>query len=442
MKKETPKKGVAMDVVIPEAFLHSVWRFKLLRVESLCSSSGEKIQILHGGSLNFAAGPDFFNARIKIGNQLWAGNVEMHVKSSDWYGHKHEKDPNYDNVILHVVWVYDVPVFRKNNAEISTLVLQDFVLPEALENFKGLFSKKQRWILCEKDISSVSTMHMHTWMTRLYTERLERKTREIEALLIERKNDWEAVLFLLLAKNFGTVLNGGAFLNMAFSFDFSVLRKLQSKKRGLEILFLGQAGFFETEHEDAFFMACKKEYRYYQQKFSLQPIFNKQFQFFRTRPSNFPTIRISQLATLYQGRPHLFSDVLKCKDLEGFYDLFQVETSKHWETHYVFGNSSSKRRKKLSKSFVDVLIVNTVIPLKFAYAMFQKGDAFEDLERLVQMISPESNAIVDQFKKLGVKVSSAMESQSLLELKNRYCDAKKCLQCTVGLQILRRSDVF
>ena len=232
MKNETPKKGVATGFVIPEAFLHSIWRFKLFKTEALCSSSGEKIQMLHGGTQNLSAGPDFFNAKIKIGNQLWVGNVEMHVKSSDWYAHKHEKDPNYDNVILHVVWEYDVPIFRKNNEEISTLILQNFVLSETLENFKELFRKKQRWILCEKDISSISSFYMRAWLTRLYTERLERKTKEIAVLLSATKNDWEAVLFVLLAKNFGTVLNGGAFLNMARSFDFSVLRKLQKKESG------------------------------------------------------------------------------------------------------------------------------------------------------------------------------------------------------------------
>lgn len=440
MKNETPKKGVATGFVIPEAFLHSIWRFKLFKTEALCSSSGEKIQMLHGGTQNLSAGPDFFNAKIKIGNQLWAGNVEMHVKSSDWYAHKHEKDPNYDNVILHVVWEYDVPIFRKNNEEISTLILQNFVLSETLENFKELFRKKQRWILCEKDISSISSFYMRAWLTRLYTERLERKTEEIAVLLSATKNDWEAVLFVLLAKNFGTVLNGGAFLNMARSFDFSVLRKLQKKESGIETLLMGQAGFFEKNVEDAHFIACRKEYQYLQKKFCLQPVFNKQFQYFRTRPSNFPTLRISQLSELYQGHPHLFSEVLQRAGLEEFYDLFQTSASEYWDTHYVFGSPSKKRRKKISKSFVDLLVVNTVVPLKFAYGFFQKSSSFEGLEILIQSVKPESNSIIEHFKKLGVEVFSALESQSLLELKNHYCDSKKCLECSIGIQLLKETS--
>jgi hypothetical protein len=440
MKNETPKKGVATDFVVPEAFLHSIWRFKLFKLEALCSSSGEKIQMLHGGTQNLSAGPDFFNAKIKIGNQLWVGNVEMHVKSSDWYAHKHERDPNYDNVILHVVWEYDVPIFRKNNEEISTLILQNFVLSETLENFKELFRKKQRWILCEKDISSISSLYMRAWLTRLYTERLERKTEEIAVLLSATKNNWEAVLFVLLAKNFGTVLNGGAFLNMARSFDFSVLRKLQKKESGIETLLMGQAGFFEKNVEDAHFIACRNEYRYLQKKFCLQPVFNKQFQFFRTRPSNFPTLRISQLAELYQGHPHLFSEVLQRASLEEFYDLLQTSASEYWDTHYVFGSPSKKRRKKISKSFVDLLVVNTVVPLKFAYGFFQKSSSFEGLEILIQSVKPESNSIIEHFKNLGVEVLSALESQSLLELKNHYCDSKKCLECSIGIKILKETS--
>jgi hypothetical protein len=440
MKNETPKRGVATGLVVPEAFLHFIWRFKLFETRALCSSSGERIQMLHEGSLNLYAGPDFFNAKVKIGNQLWAGNIEMHVKSSDWYTHGHEKDPNYDSVILHVVWEYDVPVFRKNNEEISTLIVQNFVLPETWRNFKELFRKKQRWILCEKDISSVSYFHMRAWFTRLYTERLEKKSKEIGLLLSATKNDWEAVLFVLLAKNFGTVLNGGAFFNLAQSFDFSVLRKLQKKERGIETLLMGQAGFFERNMEDAYFEACQKEYQYVQQKFCLQPLFNKQFQFFRTRPANFPTIRISQLSELYQGHPHLFSEVLKVNDLEGFYKLFQISASEYWNTHYVFGSSSKRRIKKVSKSFVDLLIVNTIVPLKFAYGFFQKSNRFEDFESMLQSVRPESNAIIEHFKKLGVQVSSAMESQSLLEMKKYYCDQKKCLQCSIGTQILKGSS--
>jgi hypothetical protein len=364
----------------------------------------------------------------------------MHVKSSDWYAHKHERDPNYDNVILHVVWEYDVPIFRKNNEEISTLILQNFVLSETLENFKELFRKKQRWILCEKDISSISSLYMRAWLTRLYTERLERKTEEIAVLLSATKNNWEAVLFVLLAKNFGTVLNGGAFLNMARSFDFSVLRKLQKKESGIETLLMGQAGFFEKNVEDAHFIACRNEYRYLQKKFCLQPVFNKQFQFFRTRPSNFPTLRISQLAELYQGHPHLFSEVLQRASLEEFYDLLQTSASEYWDTHYVFGSPSKKRRKKISKSFVDLLVVNTVVPLKFAYGFFQKSSSFEGLEILIQSVKPESNSIIEHFKNLGVEVLSALESQSLLELKNHYCDSKKCLECSIGIKILKETS--
>ena len=245
------------------------------------------------GQHNFNSGPDFFNAKLQIGNQLWAGNVEVHIKSSDWFLHNHEQDKAYDSVILHVVWEHDTDVFRKDNTSIPTLQLRDFTNKAVLNNYEKLFSKNGKWINCENDFALVDDFVLINWLERLYFERLERKLETIKMLLEETKNDWEAVLFIMLAKNFGLKVNGESFYSLAKSIDFSVVRKSQSNLTAIEALLFGQAGMLVDDLEIAYYLQLQKEYQFLKQKFKLKNNGVLPIQFFRLRPPNFPTIRLS-----------------------------------------------------------------------------------------------------------------------------------------------------
>lgn len=420
-----------------EDFLHYVWRYQLFATTNLKTTENNLISVIKKGMYNTNAGPDFKNAQIKIDNQLWAGNVEIHLKSSDWYAHHHEVDKNYDAVILHVVWEDDVPVFMKNNTKIPTLVLKDVVLPLTVKNYKNLFAAQPRWIFCENEIAAVDSFILNNWKERLFFERLERKSNEIKEFLNACNNDFEAVLFKMLAKNFGLKINGEAFLSLANSFNYLVLKKVQFNKNTLAALLFGQAGFLEDRVEEAYFTELKKEYRYLQHKYDLQPIDKKQFSFFRMRPSNFPTIRIAQLISLYHKNQNLFSKIIKVNNLEAFYDLFSVDVPMFWKTHYTFEKEAKSSPKKITKPFVDLLIINTIIPLKFLYQKNKKGACEDEILAIIKNIKPEKNSIISKFKTLKITSESAFETQSLLELKNNYCAKKRCLQCALGLTILK-----
>jgi Protein of unknown function (DUF2851) len=422
--------------MMQEDFLHYIWKHKKFDVSNIKTTDNEIINLQSVGQHNFNSGPDFFNTQLEIDNQLWAGNVEIHIKSSDWFLHNHEQDKAYDNVILHVVWEHDIDVFRNNNSKIPTLELKHYVARLALDNYEKLIAKADKWINCEHDFSSVNDFDISNWLERLYLERLERKSEDINALLIASKNDWEAVLFKMLAKNFGLKVNGEAFLSLANSMDFSIIRKVQSNRTSLEALLFGQAKLLEEDVQEPYYLELVKEYQFLKQKFSLAHENVETVQFFRLRPPNFPTIRLSQFASLYHENQNLFSKIIEINSLQGFYDLFSVSISSFWESHYTFGKSSSKSKKVLTKPFIDLLLINTIIPLKFSYAKFQ-GHHIDDLIiNLIECISSEKNNIVEKFNSIKKVSTSALQSQGLLQLKNEYCNKNKCLQCVIGSSIL------
>lgn len=423
-----------------EDFLHYIWQYKKFDISKLTTDAGDLVSVVSVGAYNQNSGPDFFNAQLKIGEQLWAGNVEIHVKSSDWYLHHHETDKNYDNVILHVVWEHDTNIYRKDNSVIPTLELKPYVSKEALNNYEKLFSKSQKWINCEHDFSGIDEFTLNNWLERLYFERLESKSEQINRLLIDSKNDWEAVLFKMLAKNFGLKVNGDAFLSMANSVDFSMVRKLQNNKMALEALFFGQSGLLEDDVQEPYYLNLKQEYQYLLHKFKLSNQGVVPIQFFRLRPPNFPTIRLSQLANLYHQSQNVFSNVIELQSKDAFYDLFSVKASAFWETHYTFSKASKPSKKMVTKAFIDLLLINTIIPIKFAYANHVGKHIDDAIVTLVQEIASEKNSIVDKFNTLKKVSTSALQSQALLQLKNNYCDKNKCLQCAIGSEILIGND--
>jgi Protein of unknown function (DUF2851) len=421
---------------VKEDFLHYVWQYKKFDFSNLTTVSGEMLTIANSGQYLKQSGPDFFNAQISIDNQKWAGNIEIHVKSSDWYLHQHEKDTHYDNVILHVVWEHDTPVFRKDNSEIPVLELKQYVAKEIIESYRALLAPKS-WIYCENEIKTIDAFILQHWKERLFFERLERKSIPIARLLSETENNWEAVLFCMMAKNFGLNTNGETFFKLSKSIPFSVIRKESFEVENLEALFFGAADLLSLEAEDVYAKELRKRFDYLLQKHQLKKIHIEPVQFFKHRPDNFPTIRLAQLAMLYHRQQNLFSKIIAAKTLEEFYHLFDVSVSEYWQTHYQFDKTSPKKKKLFSKSFIDLLIINTIVPFQFAYAKSLGKEITEQILELMQTIVPEKNSIIEKFANFGVKAKNAFETQSLLQLKNDYCNPKQCLQCTIGIQLLK-----
>jgi len=419
-----------------EEFISYLWKFQQFNTQKLTTADAAKeLEIITVGQENRNAGPDFFNAQVIINNQKWAGTVELHVNASDWYVHGHEKDANYDNVILHVVWENDAPVYRKDNTLIPSLELKNIVNQSIIANYKKLFSTSEKWINCEDSIADIDDFTRNNWLERIYIERLEQKSTFVLQLLEQSKNDWEAVLFKLLLKNFGLKVNGDAFFVLSNTINFSILRKEQYSLTFLEALLFGCAGLLESTIEDAYFETLEKEFNYLKVKHKLS-ITSIPVQFFRLRPANFPTIRLAQFASLYHKYQTLFSTLMNVKDLKSIYTIFEVSASEFWNTHYTFEATSKHSKKKLSKSFIDLLLINTIIPLKFVYQNYIGKPNDDLIISMMNKIKPEKNSIINKFSTLKMESVSAFSSQALLQLKNEYCNKQRCLQCAIGNQIL------
>ena len=385
-----------------EDFLHYVWKFQKFDTREVTTVSNELLKVIAVGQHNQNAGPDFFNAQLSIGEQLWAGNLEIHIKSSDWYVHQHQSDPAYDNVILHVVWEHDAEIFRKNNTVIPTLELKRVVASNTLARYHDLFSKKNKWINCENSFAKVDEFILKNWLERLYVERLEQKSDLILEELKTSNNHWEALLFRMLCKNFGLKVNGEAFYSLARSIDFSVVKKCSQESLGLEALLLGQAGLLDSEKEDSYFILLQEKYAFTKYKFGL-----------------------------------VNETVIPAKTKEDFYRIFDISASTYWDTHYNFGVTSLHKKKVLTEKFIDLLLINTIIPLQFCYAKQLGKDVAEELLQLAVLIFKEENAIVKKYNELRPIANSAFESQALLQLKNEYCNKNQCLQCAVGNAVLK-----
>ncbi|WP_337968842.1 DUF2851 family protein [uncultured Flavobacterium sp.] len=421
-----------------EDFLHYLWKFKKFETLNLRTTQNESVTIIKTGDYLELSGPDFFNAQIVIGDQKWAGNIEIHIKSSDWYVHHHEKDIAYENVVLHVVWEHDAEIFRENNIEIPVLVLKDYVSSDIISSYKSLLAPKS-WIFCEREISEIDDFVFKNWKERLFFERLERKSKFIYDLLEETNQDWEAVLFCLLAKNFGLNTNGNSFLQIAKAIPFSVIRKESFEVENLEALLLGTAGLLDKDGEDVYFTDLKFRYFYLLHKYQFEKCHIDFVQFFKHRPDNFPTIRLSQLANLYTKHQNLFSKLINLKTVKDVYDLLGVSASLYWQNHYQFDKESPKKAKYLSKAFLDLVIINTIIPLQFAYFTTMGETISEDLIEFMNEVAPENNAIISKFNSFGIVSKNAFETQTLLELKNEYCNKKACLKCALGMELLKNN---
>lgn len=423
-------------LTMTEDFLHYLWKFGLLE-PSLTLTTGEACQIINPGTHNTHAGPDFLNARIRIDDTLWAGNVEIHISASDWYRHEHQKDDAYDNVILHVVYVEDKTVKRKSGEAIPSLEISGKFDNLLLRRYQTLMDNKS-WIPCASLIGSVDRITRNSWLDRVLVERLEKRTKEINERLEFNKGDWSETFYQVLARNFGFRVNALPMELLARSLPLNILAKHKDQPEQIEALVFGQSGLLSAKSRDSYFLKLKSEYDFLKKKYLLENMDAHLWRFLRLRPSNFPTIRLSEFAALIHHSSHLFSKILSIELVTELAELFQCQASEYWDDHYSFGKLKKGKTKKLGQAGINLILINTVIPFLFAYGKQKGNPEFVDRSlKFLEQLSGESNALIRQWHELGMNTRSAFQTQSLLELKKEYCDRRRCLHCAIGARLVR-----
>lgn len=418
-----------------ERLLQFIWQFRYFNRQLLQLTNGENFQVIYPGLLNTNQGPDFLGAKIRVGKTVWAGHVELHIKTSDWYKHAHQHDRNYDNVILHVVWEDDM-AGKPGRAPVFELC---HLVPKLLLQHYEEWMNSQSYIPCGRQAGQVDEIIWVSWKERLLIERLQRKSSIIFSYLLENRHHWDETCWWLLARNFGTVINSEAFESIARSLPVTLLAKHKNQLHQLEALLMGQAGLLNEKFVSHYPIMLQKEYLFLKKKYSLQPICEP-VHFLRMRPSSFPTVRLAQLAMVIHSSAHLFSILRETVSLGMVKQLFSVMANDFWHYHYNFTESTVYKPKKLGDQMIDNIIINTVAPLLFAYGRLHNEDIYADRAlQWLREIASEKNTITFGFSQLCIANKNAFDSQALKELKTNYCDQRRCLDCAVGNALLKRS---
>lgn len=417
-----------------EHLLQYIWQHLYFNRQDLQTVSHDNITIKSQGVLNSNQGPDFLQASIQINQVTWVGNIELHLRTSDWTKHGHTNDPHYQNIILHVVFEHDGE--EVNN--IPVLELKDRISSSLLQRYQQLMLQVT-FIPCEKQAREVNEMVWLSWKERMVAERLQQKSDHIQRILHNTKQHWEETFWQVLARNFGTPLNADAFETMSQTLPVSLLAKHKKQIHQVEALLLGQSGLLNGDFTEDYPIMLQKEYRFLQGKYKLKPV-RQLLHFLRMRPANFPSIRLAQLAMLIHRSSHLFSKVIEANTLDAIRKMFTVTANDYWHSHYLLNEPTGFRKKHLGKTMVDNLLINTIIPVLFVYAAAQKDEPTkEKAVHWLQQLQKERNSITQQWEAIAVSHQSAFDSQALLYLKKTYCDARRCLQCAIGNSILKKS---
>lgn len=422
-----------------EIFLIYLWENKLLK-GPFATAHGQQLEILHPGSRNTNAGPDFLNARIRLGDTLWAGNVEIHLNATDFYKHNHHTDKAYDNLILHVVYAADQEVYSASRQAIPTLEVRGKFDESILLRYRSFIDSKHE-IACAGSLNTVQPFTVLAWLDRMMAARLEKKTMRFQAILEQTGNDWEEVTYRVLMSNFGFKVNELPCEMLSASLPFRLLLKHADQLVQLEALLLGQAGLLSGPFTEAYPIKLQREYAFLAAKYHLKPLRPELWKFLRMRPANFPTIRLAQMAALIHANGQVFSTILASRNKSDLDAVFSVCASSYWDTHFRFEHSSGNTKKRLGQEAINLLIINSVVQLLFAYGQVKGDDAFIDKALLLlEEMPPESNIVTKLFGPLGIKASNALQSQALLHLKNEYCKPKQCLDCQIGHVLIKSNS--
>lgn len=419
-----------------EKLLHYVWQHRLYAANNFKTSDGKPLEIITPGIYNTDAGPDFLNAKIKLDGKIWAGNIEIHTRTSDWYRHRHETDKAYNSVILHVVEHLDKPeILNQLGLPIPQWVMH---IPKATYENHFLLANSSSAVPCLPRLCEIPTVYWSDWKCALTSERLERKSQAILQLLHSYLDDWNEVFYITLARNFGFGLNSEAFERLAKSLPLRYILKHSDSQHQLEALFLGQAGLLEeNQSDDEYYASLRYEYFFLCKKYDLQPLESFIFKRLRVRPVNFPHIKLVQLAGFIGREQSLFSRLLEKETLADFQSLFFADVPDYWKTHYQFGTPSPSNKKELGIPTINILLINTVIPILFAYGKQKRRDeVMQKAIDLLESIPSEKNQYVRIFTGAGVASDHAADSQALLQLRREYCELRKCLSCRIGHRLM------
>lgn len=420
-----------------ERLLQYIWQFQYYNRNELTTTAGEKLTVIHPGVWNMHQGPDFSEGRVKVGDNVWAGNIELHINASDWNRHLHSSDLNYQNVILHVVWKNDV---KYDELNIPTVVLENRVPKILLQQYFS-WMNGERFIPCEAAISSVEELVWTSWKERLLFERIERKSSALIAMLDSKKYHWEDALWWMLARNFGLHVNADAFGEMALSIPFKVIGRHRMQIHQLEAMLLGQCKLLDACAEDSYVVMLQKEYAFLKKKYGLVQI-EQPVHFLRMRPACFPSVRLAQLAMVLKQCDSLFATVIHATQLKEVRRVLDVTANDYWHYHFLPGEEVAYMPKRLGLSMINNIMVNTIIVTLYSYGRYHHEPLYENkaLEWMSEIRS-EQNSIISKFRELGVKIKNAADTQSLIELKTRYCDSRRCLDCGVANALLKKKNV-
>lgn len=422
---------------IKEDFLHYLWRTKKILPHHLQTTDGRMVDVIDYGMYNTESGPDFFNAKIKINDTIWAGNIEMHIFSSDWKKHGHQYDKAYDNVILHVIYEDDaITPVKVNDQIIPTIVLKGKIPKTYLDNYLHLIQSTTK-IPCQAMIKNIDEAKIDLWKYSLSIERIHQKSLIVGEVLHATGQDWEETLYIMVARYFGSKVNTEPFEILARSLPLSIINKNKNKRESIEALLFGQAGMLSANYKDDYFIQLKNEYKFLQKKYNLKPMEPVIWKFGKLRPMNFPTVRLAQFAGLMYRVSFLFSQVKEAESVAELKNMFNAIVSEYWEDHYRFGMESNHISKNTSPEFVDLLLINAVSPVLYLYGKINDDHSMIDKAiSIPEHINGEVNNITKLWKSMGVRVKTAFDTQALIHLKNNYCNEYKCLSCKIGHELL------
>lgn len=420
-----------------ERLLHYVWKYKLYPATPLITTEGLPVQVIDPGRINPDAGPDFSQARIKMGDTLWAGSVEVHDKASDWLLHRHDQDEAYDAVIAHITGCNDAEIQRTDGRPVPQIVLP---VSTSVRSTVDWLLRREAAVPCLTRLPEIPSLHWSLWLGALLGERLERKTQHIYALLEQYRHDWNEVFYITLTRNFGFGINSDAFEGLARSLPLRCIQKQRSSHTQIEALLFGQAGMLEAGYDCHYYRLLQREYRFLRHKFGLEPLDESAFTTIRRRPFNFPPLKLAQLAAIWVQHDTLFSAILEARTPGEIKRYFRIAPSDYWETHYHFREVSPQKTKPIGESALNILLINTVVPMYFAYGQQSKLPEYcERAIRLLESIPPEQNSIVSLFAQAGIQIRNASDTQALIQLKREYCEKKNCLHCRIGFQLLKQA---
>jgi hypothetical protein len=421
---------------ISEKLLHHIWKYKLLPNLSFTTIRKESITVLKVGEHNHDAGPDFFNGQISYEGKTWIGNIELHIKTSDWVKHKHETDPAYDNVILHVVYENDLSLEKQPTKNIPVIALKQLIPTSLIEKYQFLLNNKNE-IACGNQLKNISDFTISSWLQRLLVSRLEAKLKTIETIFHHSNNDYQETLYQIIAGNFGFKINKEPFIQLARSMPLSILAKHKNNLLQIEALLFGQAGMLDDCLSHPYYTSLQNEYAFLAYKYQLKPLKNSIWKYLRLRPANFPTLRIAQLSALIHQSEHLFSKIIHAHNMAQIATLLNVSASPYWHHHYTFDSEVTCGQPNLGKESIENIFINTVAPILFFYGRRNAEIAYETKAiNLLESLNPESNKYIEIFKFFGMKAENASDSQAMLQLFTDYCSQKKCLNCNIGHSIL------